>query len=48
MKSTTAIELREVSLSYPKERNLSPSIKNIFSLKEKAIETNKPLCRTYR
>lgn len=36
MKSTTAIELREVSLSYPKERNLSPSIKNIFSLKRKS------------
>lgn len=36
MKSNTAIELREVSLSYPKERNLSPSIKNIFSLKRKS------------
>jgi len=35
MKSNTAIELREVSLSYPKERNLSPSIKSIFSLKRK-------------
>ena len=35
MKSNTAIELREVSLSYPRERNLSPSIKNIFSLTRK-------------
>ena len=38
MKSNTAIELREVSLSYPKERNLSPSIKNIFSLRRKRNE----------
>ena len=35
MKSNTAIQLSEVSLSYPIERNLSPSIKNIFSLKRK-------------
>ncbi len=35
MKSNTAIQLNEVSLSYPIERNLSPSIKNIFSLKRK-------------
>ena len=35
MKSTTAIELREVSLAIPRS-NLSPSIKNIFSLKRKS------------
>lgn len=40
MNSNTAIELREVSLSYPKERNLSPSIKNIFSSKKRRNTSN--------
>ena len=35
MKTNTAIELKKVFLSYPKERNTSPSIKNIFSLKRR-------------